>query len=155
MGLVIFLILLGIILLLVEILLIPGVGLAGILGIASICGSSYYAFAYLSPWTGAVVTFINVVLLSVLFFFVLRSKTWRKLELNTVIDSKPEDRTVEIGDKGVTVTCLGPMGTARFNDFSCEVTALEGMIAPGVTVEVAHIEKNKIYVKPVMPDEAF
>lgn len=155
MGLVIFLILLGIIFLLAEILLIPGVGIAGILGILSICGSSYYAFAYLSPWTGTIVTFINVVLLSILIFFALRSKTWKKFELKTVIENTAEEKKVEVGDKGVTVTRLGPMGTARFNDRSCEVTALEGMIAPGVTVEVAHIEKNKIYVTPVMPDEAF
>ena len=47
------------------------------------------------------------------------------------------------------------MGTARINGKSYEVTALEGMIDAGSEVEVVHIENGKIYVKPVMPDEAF
>ena len=41
---------------------------------------------------------------------------------------------------------------ARFETGVYEVKALEGMIAPGVEVEVAHIEDNKIIVKPVEKD---
>ena len=55
MGLTITLILAGIILILAELLLIPGVGVAGILGVLSICGASWYAFAVLGPLTGAIV----------------------------------------------------------------------------------------------------
>ena len=47
------------------------------------------------------------------------------------------------------------MGTVRINEARMEATALEGMIDAGTEIEVAHIEKNKIYVRPVMPDEAF
>ena len=41
------------------------------------------------------------------------------------------------------------MGSARFNDFVVEVKAVEGMLDPGVDVEVVLIEGNKIYVKPL------
>ena len=44
MGLVITLILVGLILILAEILLVPGVGVAGILGLLSMGGSGDYAF---------------------------------------------------------------------------------------------------------------
>ena len=128
MGFVITLIILGIILLLAEIFLIPGIGIAGILGLISLCGSSYYAFAFLSPMAGAIVTTVNIVLLAVVLFYALRAKTWKK---------------------------LGPMGTARFDGKSYEVTALEGMIDAGQEVEVVHIENNKVYVRAVMPNEAF
>ena len=50
----------GIILILAEIFLIPGIGIAGFLGVLSLCGSCWYAFAYMSPLTGAVVTIVNV-----------------------------------------------------------------------------------------------
>ena len=53
------------------------------------------------------------------------------------------------------MTRLGPMGTARFDGKSYEVTALEGMIDAGQEVEVVHIENNKVYVRAVMPNEAF
>lgn len=155
MGLVITLILVGILLLLAEIFLIPGIGIAGFLGLAALCGSSYFAFAALSPMTGAIVTVTDILLFSVLLFYALRAKTWKKLELDTVIDSKSEEETAGIGDKGKAVTRLGPMGTARFGNKSYEVTALEGMIDAGADIEIVHIENNKIYVKAIMPDEAF
>ncbi|MGM9741529.1 MAG: NfeD family protein [Candidatus Cryptobacteroides sp.] len=155
MGLVITLILAGILLLLAELLLIPGVGVAGILGVLSLCGSSYYAFAFLGGLHGAVVTVVNIALLSILLYFALRAKTWKKLELDTVIDKKEEACAVCPGDKGRTVTRLAPMGKARINDRSFEVTAVEGMIDPGVEIEVVHIEDSKIYVRTVMPGEAF
>lgn len=155
MGLVITLILLGIILILAEIFLIPGIGIAGFLGIASICGSAYYAFAYLGSWPGVIVTVINIALLSVLLFYALRGKTWKRLELDTVIDSRKEEENIGTGDKGVATTRLGPIGSARINDKVYEVTSLEGMIDAGSRVEVVYIENNRIYVKPVMQDEAF
>ena len=149
------LILVGIVLLLAELLLVPGVGVAGILGVLSLCGSSYYAFAFLGGIQGGIVTVVNIALLSILLYFALRAKTWKKLELDTVIDKKEEACAICPGDKGRTVTRLAPMGKARINDRSFEVTAVEGMIGPGVEVEVVHIENGKIYVRTVMPDEAF
>ena len=59
---------------------------------------------------------------------------------------------LSVGDRGVTVTRLAPMGTARFADESVEVTALEGMTGPGVEVEVVLIDDNKVFVKPVEDD---
>lgn len=155
MGLVITLILVGVILILVEILLIPGIGIAGILGLASICGSAYYAFAHLGSWTGVIVTVVNIALLAVLIFYALRGKTWKRLELDTVIDKHIKEEEVAVGDRGMAATRLGPIGSARINDKSYEVTSLEGMIDAGTRVEIVHIEHNKIYVRPVMKDEAF
>lgn len=155
MGLVITLILVGIILILAEILLIPGIGIAGILGVIAICGSSYYSFVAFGALTGGIVTLVNVVLLAVLLTYALRAKTWKKLQLDTVIENKPSEEQIEVGDRGRTITRLGPMGTARFNEKTYEVTALDGMIDAGTDVEVVHIENNKIYVKAIMPDEAF
>ena len=155
MGLTITLILVGIILILAELLIIPGVGVAGILGILSICGASWYSFAFIGPLAGTIVTVFNGATLSVLTFFALRSRTWKKFELNTVIEKKESGINVNVGDRGRTVTRLAPMGTASISDTRMEVTALEGMIDAGTEIEVAHIEKNKIYVRPVMPDEAF
>ncbi len=155
MGLVITLVIAGIILILAEIFLIPGIGAAGILGLLALCGSSYYAFACLGTAAGVITTLVNIVLISVLLFYALRAKTWKRLQLDTVIDNKPEEESVGVGDRGKAVTRLGPVGTARINDKSFEITALEGMIDAGTEIEVVHMENKKIYVKPVMPDEAF
>ena len=145
----------GILLLLAEILLIPGVGIAGVLGLASLIGSCVYAFCMSGITTGTIVTAINAVLVVGMTIYVLRAKTWKKFSLQTSIDSKVQpdsDELVEIGDRGKTVTRLSPMGSARFGKEVYEVKALEGMIDPGVEVEVALIEKNKIIVRPAGED---
>ena len=151
MGLIITLILLGLVLIFAEILLIPGVGVAGILGLLSISGSCFYAFHQIGTTAGVIVTAVNAALLVALTIWVLRAKTWKRLTLETAVDGKAivSDETVSVGERGVTVTRLAPMGMVRFGGESVEVKALEGMIDPGVDVEVVMIEDKRIYVQPV------
>lgn len=152
MGLIISLILVGLILLLAEILIIPGVGVAGILGILSVAGSCYYAFYEFGNLTGGIVTGVSALLLVILSVYILRSKTWKRMSLETSIDSKAvseESAIVSVGDCGKTLTRLAPMGTARFGDNVVEVKALEGMVDPGADVEIVMIEDNRIYVRVV------
>ena len=151
MGFIIVLILVGLVLIFAEILLIPGVGVAGILGLISMGGSCFYAFNQMGNVTGAIVTAINALLIVALTAWVLRARTWKRFTLNTNIDSKATGSikdSISIGDKGLTLTRLAPMGSARLAEEVYEVKALEGMIDPGVEVEVVLIEDNKIYVKP-------
>lgn len=152
MGFIITLILVGLILIFAEILLIPGVGIAGVLGLLSLGGSCFYAFTQIGTTAGAIVTTVNVVLVVALTIWVLRAKTWKKLTLETNIESKAvpsESTVVSVGDVGRTVTRLAPMGTVRFGQNAVEVKALEGLINPDVEVEVILIEDNRIYVKPL------
>lgn len=149
MGFVITLILVGLVLMFAEILLIPGVGVAGILGLLSMGGSCFYAFNEFGTTGGAIVTAVNAVLLVAMAVFVLRAKTWKRMSLETKIESKAvESSVLALGDCGKTLTRLAPIGSARFGDYVVEVKALEGMIDPNVEVEVVLIEDNKIYVKP-------
>ncbi len=150
MGFIITLILVGLVLLFAEIMLIPGVGVAGILGLLSLGGSCFYAFSEMGNTAGAIVTTVNVVLVVVMTVYVLRAKTWKRMSLETNIDSKAvENVTVAVGDRGKTVTRLAPMGSARFENYIVEVKALEGMLDPETPVEVVLIEENRIYVKPL------
>jgi membrane-bound ClpP family serine protease len=152
MGLVISLIIIGLLLVIAEILIIPGVGVAGILGVAAMAGSCVYAFMEMSQMAGIIVTAVNALLVVLITIWVLRAKTWERLALATNIDSKaivPEAEVVP-GTVGVTVTRLAPMGTARFGDLRLEVTAREGIIDPGVEVEVVEVDGIKVYVSAVV-----
>ena len=151
MGLIITLILVGLVLIFAEILLIPGVGVAGILGLLSMGGSCYYAFTELGQTAGVVVTAVNAVLIVALTVWVLRAKTWKRLTLNTNIESKAVELSAPLaaGDTGRALTRLAPMGTARFGNESFEVTAMEGLIDPGADIEVVSVEGIKIYVKQI------
>lgn len=149
MALIISLIIIGLALLFAEILLIPGVGLAGILGVISMGGSCYFAFADYGMTTGLVVLAVILLILILMMVWVLRAKTWKSMSLDTNIDSKAValEIPVAVGDKGVTMTRIAPMGNARFGDKSVEVTSFEGIINSGVEVEVVSVDGMKVVVK--------
>lgn len=151
MGLVIILIILGVILLLAEILLVPGVGVAGFLGLASLIASCVFAFRWFSIATGTIIIAINVVLVVALTIWVLRAKTWKRFSLNTKIDNSVAEGVapLSVGDVGRTTTRLAPMGQARFSTGAYEVKSSDGMVASGVDVEVILIEDKKVIVRPV------
>lgn len=148
MGLVITLIILGLMLLFAEILIIPGVGVAGILGLLSMGGSCAYAFMEIGQTAGIVVTAVNAIMIALLTVWILRAKTWKRFALETNIDAKAVVPEVDVvpGTKGVSITRLAPMGMARFGDLRLEVTAREGIIDPGVEVEVVEVDGMKVYV---------
>lgn len=149
MGLIITFIIVGIVLVLAEVLLIPGVGVAGILGILSLGGASFYAFHEFGNLAGGIVTGIDALLLILFLVYVLRAKTWKRMSLETSISSKAiddESAYVAVGDVGQAITRLAPMGMVRFNDKVVEVKALEGVVDPGNEVEVMMIEDGKICV---------
>ena len=143
---------LGLILVLAEIFLVPGIGFAGILGVLSLGAASYFAFTDFGALAGTYVTVIDVVLVLVLVLVCLRAKTWKRVSLNTNIDAKAVSAESEIvmkGQKGKTMTRLAPSGTVRFEHLKVEARAYEGMIDAGVEVEIVLIEDNKIYVKQI------
>ena len=150
MGLIITLMIIGLILILSEIFLVPGIGVAGILGILSISGSSYWAFSEFGTTPGIIVTAVNVAILITMTVIAFRANTWKRLSLNTNIESKAvaDDAAIaRIGDVGKATTRLAPSGTVRFDAGKVEARALEGMIDSGAEVEVVLIEDGKIYVK--------
>ena len=152
MGFIITLILVGLVLIFAEILLIPGVGVAGILGLLSLGGSCFYAFREFDTLTGGIVTGVNALLLVIMLVYVLRAKTWQKMSLETNIDSKAvadDFSFVHIGDTGKTLTRLAPMGSVRFGEEVVEAKSLEGMLDPETDVEIVLMEDNKIYVKAI------
>lgn len=154
MGLIITLIIVGLLLLFAEVLLIPGVGFAGVLGLLSLGGSCFFAFMQMGNTVGAIVTVVNIVLVVGLSIYVLRAKTWKRLSLETNIDAKAVsvDEELAVGDRGVALSRLAPMGTVKFDGKIVEVKALEGIIDPDVEVEIVLIEDGRVYVKPFVEE---
>lgn len=153
MALIISLAVLGILLIIAEIILIPGIFIAGTLGLLSMAASCYFAFDYYGQTAGIITVAANVLLAVVCTVLSLRSKTWKKLSLQTEIDSRadstPEDKGLTVGMEGMTITRLNPMGKVMFGNTTTECTARNGIIDPGKKVTVILIEDNKIYVKPI------
>jgi len=151
MSLIITLIIMGLILMVIELLIVPGFGIAGILGLASITGSIYLAFARYGYTGGFIVLGCVVFSTALVTWLTLRSKTWRQISLKESIASKatgsPSESGIAPGSRGVAISRLAPMGKARFDGRDFEVSSRQGIIDNGSEVEVVQIDGIKIIVK--------
>jgi len=86
--LVILLVVAGIVLLLLEMFLLPGFGIAGISGFASLIGSVVLAYIKLGATAGHITMLACVVLAALAIWGFIKSKALEKMSLDTTIDSK-------------------------------------------------------------------
>ena len=151
--LIITLIVAGLLLLAAELIIIPGFGFAGILGIASLVASCWVAFAHVGTAAGIITLIANILLAVVSTIILLRSKTWKKLSLNTNInakvDSTPCQKGIVAGDRGTTITRLSPSGKIQLGNDILEAFSRDTIIEPDTPVEVCEIDGNKIIVKKI------
>lgn len=144
------LILIGIILILLEVLVIPGFGVAGILGMGTMVVGIYGAYENYGSLAGHYTLAATLVLSGITAYFTLKSKTWKRIMLNQNIDSKTnviDTNAIKIGDTGITISRLAPMGKAFINNEYYEVSTYGQFIDQNTEIEVIKIEGNKIFVK--------
>ncbi|MDL2296961.1 serine protease [Bacteroidales bacterium OttesenSCG-928-E04] len=148
-ALIITLILLGIILVILEILIVPGL-VVGILGFLMMVGGIIAAYTSYGALAGNIVLASTLIISVILFVLILRTKTWKKLTLKTNIDSKMNtlpDNGLTVGMEGVAVSRLAPMGKGKFGNEIVEVTSQLGFVDVNNTIVITKIESNKVYVK--------
>jgi membrane-bound ClpP family serine protease len=150
---IVLLIILGIILLLIEFLIIPGVTVAGIGGVLLIAGGILAAYFKYGIKYGNITLAGTILLLIIIFIVALRSRTWKKIALDSRIDSsvnniKKEGRFT-VGERGKTITRLAPIGKAMFNDKIIEAKSLSGYINENTEVEIIKIQNTNVIVKPL------
>ena len=153
MSLIITLILIGIVLLVIELLIIPGFGFTGVLGLLSIIGAVVLSFVQFDSTTGFIVLGSTIVVVAVMTALILQSKTWKKLSLKENIDAKvdsdPNEKGLIVGMIGLTLSRLAPAGKIRINDMDIEARSYDAIIDSGKQVEIIAIEDNKVIVQEV------
>ena len=154
LGLIIFLIFVGLLLFVIEFMLIPGVTIAGIGGAICLVTGIVMAFISFGTSTGMIVLGVTALVMVVTTVLMLRAKTWSKFMLKTAIDSKvdtvgSEEGKVKPGDRGTTVTRLAPGGKVMVNGEYFEAKSVDLLIDPKQEIEVIRIEDNKLIVKQI------
>lgn len=143
-------IILGLAFLVLEILVIPGVGFAGVIGFVLISVAIWQTFAQYGATAGYLVLGGTFVLTGLTLILSLRSKTWRKIALSDEINSRVNvigAEELHVGDEGITTSRLAPMGKALINSEFYEVRTTGAFIDQKSPIIIEKIENNKIYVK--------
>jgi len=151
----------GIILLALEILVIPGFGVAGVGGIILLVISIVLASVSVSQAITSILVALvgSIVLLLVSVRFLPTRKWWQRLILSTkqerstgylASDGKGE---TYLGQEGVALTPLRPSGTAEIAGEPVDVVADQGYLARGTKVKVVKVEGRRIVVRKSGADQ--
>lgn len=148
---------LGIITLLLEIFIIPGFGVAGILGLGLVVWSIFLAS---TSSLQAVVSLSVAALGSLIMLYVLvkvlgRRGMWNKLILGTRLDTETgytaasKDINKYMNLEGIAVTPLRPAGTAELNGDRVDVVTEGGFIPQNARIKVVLIQGGHLVVRQI------
>jgi membrane-bound ClpP family serine protease len=143
---------LGILLLLVEFLVIPGVTIAGIAGTIFIVGGLICSYIFRDAREGNIITLVSLTAIVFIFVLAFKSRTWQRFGLKTEIDShvgENVDLNFKIGDTGRAVSKLSPIGKVMINDTLVEASSMGTYIDAGSEIRIVRTEKNKLFVEPI------
>lgn len=149
---IILLILLGLVLLLIEFAVIPGVTIAGIGGFLLLTASVYIAFTELGNTAGFITLIVVMILAPAMVYYFFKSRTGKKMILEKNIDGKVElinNQKIVVGDIGKTIGRLAPMGKVRVNGEVVEAQSTGAFIDHNTEIQVLKIVSNKIIVEPI------
>ncbi|MDD3624009.1 MAG: hypothetical protein PHT17_00300 [Proteiniphilum sp.] len=148
---VIALLILGVLFMLVEIFLLPGISIAGIAGAIFLIGGIAYAYLFLGSTAGNVSLAASVAALGGTFVWLLRSKSLQKISLETNIDSTVDNTNLQkmaVGDTGIAVSRLNPIGKVMVNDIVAEGKSVDGkFIEEDSEIEIVKVETYNVLVK--------
>ena len=152
MGMVIFLVLLGLFFLVAELVFLPGAALGVILSLASYAAATYFAFVRIGMVGGFVTLGIIIVLSLIATIISLRAKTWQRFALKNKVEGQSMQTPAEevrIGDCGVTISRLSPMGKVLIGGKEYEAKSAEAYIDQRSEVTVIGFENFTIIVKSI------
>jgi len=158
---------LGVLLLLAEIFVIPGFGVAGITGLiltlfslgAALIGNVGLSFPTDGAITQAILTLAGTLVLLIVFGYSLGRFLPRSQRVNQLIlapdlgsalgyTSADTDDTL-VGQRGMAVTTLRPSGTAEIGGRRVDVVSQSTFVAAGEAIEVVSARGSRVEVRPV------
>ena len=144
------LIIAGLILFIIEVFLLPGVSIAGIISAACMLYANYYAFDSLGTLPGCITLTISAIGVIAITIWFMRSKTVDKLSLKKTIDYKPEPLKglgLKPGDEGIALTRLALIGNAEFDGNIIEVRSTGDFIEEKSRIRVNRIRDGIVLVE--------
>lgn len=143
-------ILFGLALIVVEIIFIPGTTIAGIGGFVCSAYGVYLSFQEFGT-QGGILTVIFTVTVSLIALVVsFKTRSWELFSLKKTMKSKVNEEfrlPLNVGDQGVTISSLRPIGKALFNDHELEVTSLDGFVEEKQAIKIIKVEGQKVIVE--------
>jgi membrane-bound ClpP family serine protease len=142
----------GLGLILVELVFIPGTTVVGLLGLIFTIVGIVISYNYFGNDIGFYILMGTLISTLVALFYSFRTGAWTRFSLKSSIDSKVNEgmfKILNVGDEGMTRSPLRPMGTAEFGNQNYEVRSLGPFVDNSTRVKIVQIQSNQIIVEPI------
>ena len=136
---------------LIEIFLLPGISIAGIAGAIFIVGGIIYSYMFIGSTAGNITLAGSAIALGASFAWLLKSKSLRRISLETNIENSVDNSNllnINVGDTGTTISRLNPIGKVLVNDVEAEGKSFDGeFIEEDTEIEIVKVETYNVLVK--------
>jgi len=146
---IILLIVLGIIFILLELLIVPGSTVVGIIGGVLMIAGIWFVFQKHGTAAGIYVLSGSVGIVLLLVYIGLKTNTWKKFSLETAVEGKVntfDNTELKVGDSGKTISRLAPSGKALINGDYFEVHTFGEFINENTDIIIIKKTEDKIFV---------
>lgn len=133
-----------------EIFIIPGTSLAGIVSAACLIGANVLVFDSYGLSAGIIVLAASLIVCLVAGIWMLRSKALDRISLKLTIDSTAateEQLSVKVGDRGIALTRLALIGNADFDGKIVQVQSADGFLDEKTPVVITRVIDGQVWVK--------
>lgn len=150
-ALIVTLVVCGLLLVVIEVLVIPGFGIFGVLGAAAILGAGVIAYTQLGLWPGLLAVAGGASLAALLFWVLPKTRLGRSMVLATRHEETAPDRRMKRleGQSGVAMTDLRPSGTAEIDGHPVDVVSDGRYIQAGTRLRVERVQGMRVVVEPL------
>ncbi len=149
------LLVLGFVLILLEIFVIPGINILGVVGVVTVFGGVTYAYLTLGFWPAAGIAGLGLVGTIGLIGTVVHTRAWSRLVLRSATSrdqgyaSSDPGLEALVGQQGEALCDLRPSGRARIQAHTVDVVSEGGYVQRGTRVEVLRVEGSRVVVQAV------
>lgn len=141
--------LVGIALVVLEIVALPG-AICGIFGGLMMALGIWQSYAHYGNTVGIIFLLVSIFATVILLILMMKTGTWKRFSLNESSDGKTnqvESSGIAVGSRGTSISRLAPAGKAQFGDQLVEVHSEGEFIDESSPLEVIAIEGYKIIVR--------
>lgn len=147
------LLLIGLALVILEVIFIPGTTVVGLLGLIFTIVGIVICYQHFGDQVGFYVLLGSGAITLGALVISFRSGAWTRFSLKDTSEGRFNDglsANLAVGDEGITTSALRPMGKAEFAEKNYEVKTTGAYLAAGVPVKIAAIAGNQIIVEPII-----
>jgi len=140
----------GLLFVLLEIFILPGL-ISGIIGGLLVIFGIVKSYTEYGSTAGHLTLLATILVFTIVMTIFFKTKALDRISLLDVIDGKVNtlDSKLKIGDTGKTISRISPMGKAIINGEQYEVSTNGGFINEKTDIIVFKIEGNKIFIKEI------